>query len=294
MLLKTVYGIDEGSRRFSFQWDATTGKLYHFRCKIAASSCVNISFVSVASAHFGIQSFQNEHGGWIDNDLHMRIILFFITGLVAIVLQGFAEETPIHREDTEWVEISVPGINKTTPARVLLIGDSITSSYYWAVGEKLKDQVTVSKLATSKSIGDPALLKEVAYVLDHCNFDVVHFNNGMHGRDYTEQDYAKSFPDLIATIRKHAPKAKLIWASTTPTREGEGFIKVEVFTERVKERNRLAAEAVSSEGIKINDLFAVVAAHPEFYADGVHFNPKGIEAQATAVAGHIRTALDAK
>lgn len=205
--------------------------------------------------------------------------------------RGYAEEPTLHREDTEWVEISIPGILKKTPARVLLIGDSITSSYYGAVGEQLKQEATVAKLATSKSIGDPALLTEVAYVLDHCHFDVVHFNNGMHGRDYTEQHYAQNFPGLIAVIRKHAPQAKLIWASTTPTRKGEGFAEFEVFTRRVKERNRLAAEAVSHAGIEINDLFALGAEHPEFYADGVHFNPKGIEAQATEVTDHIRAAL---
>lgn len=228
---------------------------------------------------------------------HMRSlsIPLFCAGLVAIAFQeGLAEQTVVRREDTEWVEISIPGIHKADTPRVLLIGDSITSGYYWAVAEKLKGRAVVAKLATSKSIGDPALLTEVAYVLDHCVFDVVHFNNGMHGREYTERNYAESFPELIATIRKHAPQAKLIWASTTPTREGEDFAKFEAFTECVKERNRLAAEAVSPEGIAINDLYAIMAEHPEFYSDGVHFNPKGIEAQATEVARRLRVALDAK
>jgi len=32
----------------------------------------------------------------------------------------------------------------------------------------------------------------------------------------------KAFPILIETIRAHAPKAKLIWATTTPLRNGKG------------------------------------------------------------------------
>ena len=101
---------------------------------------------------------------------------------------------------------------------MLLIGDSITKGYYPQVAEKLKGKASVARLATSKSLGDPVLLAEVALVLDQCRFDVVHFNNGMHGWGYSEEEYGKAFPELVATIRKHAPKAKLIWATTTPVR----------------------------------------------------------------------------
>ena len=53
---------------------------------------------------------------------------------------------------------------------------------------------------------------------NECRFDVVHFNNGLHGWGYNEEEYQKHFPELVATIRKHAPKAKLTWATTTPVR----------------------------------------------------------------------------
>lgn len=41
-------------------------------------------------------------------------------------------------------------------------------------------------------------------------FDVIHFNNGMHGRQHTEEEYQKAFPEFSNTIQRCAPKAKLI------------------------------------------------------------------------------------
>jgi len=59
---------------------------------------------------------------------------------------------------------------RARPARVLLIGDSITHGYYPEVQARLKAQAYVARLTTSKSVGDPALLDEVALVLRQPDF----------------------------------------------------------------------------------------------------------------------------
>ena len=156
---------------------------------------------------------------------------------------------------------------------------------------ELAGKAYVGRLTTSKSLGDPVLLDEVATVLKQYRFDVVHFNNGMHGWDYTEEQYARAFPKLIATIKKRAPKAKLIWATTTPVREGEE-LRIAQRTERVKARNQIALAIVTKERIPVNDLFALVVDHPEFCSpDGVHASPPGISAQADQVAKAIEAQL---
>ena len=137
-----------------------------------------------------------------------------------------AEKTQPIREDIEWLDVWVPDNSVKDLPRVLLIGDSITKGYYSQVAEKLKGKATVSRLATSKSVGDPALLAEVALVLSQTHFDVIHFNNGMHGWGYSEQDYQTHFPELLETLKKGAPDAKLIWATTTAVREGDHFSKL--------------------------------------------------------------------
>lgn len=148
------------------------------------------------------------------------------------------------------------------------------------------------RLATSKSLGDPGLLDEVKLVLGQATFDAVHFNNGTHGRGYTEEAYAKAIPDLVATIRKGAPGAKLLWASTTPVRVAGKVEQLDPKPDRVKARNKAAAEVMAKEKISANDLFARVADKPELFSDdGARLNAKGSAAMGEQVAAQVAKLL---
>jgi lysophospholipase L1-like esterase len=212
--------------------------------------------------------------------------LAITTALAATAV--FAQETHISRESIEWCSIWIPDANGTKLPRVLLIGDSITGGYGPKVADELKGKASVARLTTSKSIGDPALLAEVAMVLDQCSFDVVHFNNGLHGWGYTEPEYEKGFPELVATIRKHAPKARLIWATITPMRQSGKLDVIAEGTKRVVARNKIVEVIVAKEEIAVDDLYDLVKDHPEYWSgDGVHFNGKGIAVQAEQAAKRI-------
>jgi hypothetical protein len=66
---------------------------------------------------------------------------------------------------------------------------------------------------------------------------------------------------LVKTIRAHAPKAKLIWATTTPLRNGKDVTydtKAEYSDERIAARNAVAAEIVAAQKIPTVDLNAAV------------------------------------
>jgi len=201
-------------------------------------------------------------------------------------------EPHIAREAIEWCNIWIPDAHGTALPRVLLVGDSITGGYGAKVADALKGKASVARLTTPKSIGDPALLAEVALVLGQCRFDVVHFNNGLHGWGYSEEDYQKAFPDLIATIRKHAPQAKLIWATITPMRRAGKLDVIAENTRRVQARNKIAEDIMVREGIAVDDLYGLVKDHPEYWSpDGVHFNAQGVAAQVEQVAKQIAEAL---
>jgi len=218
------------------------------------------------------------------------LTLATVIGTTAAV---YAEKSHVAREAIEWCNIWIPDANGTTLPRVLLIGDSITQGYYRQVAERFKGKASVARLTTSKSIGDPALLAEVALVLDQCRFDVVHFNNGLHGWGYSEEEYQKHFPELVATIRKHAPQAKLIWATTTLVRTPKDLAVIAERTKRVQARNKIAEGIVAKEGIAVDDLYGLVKDHPEYWSqDGTHFNGKGIAVQAEQVAKRIAEALE--
>lgn len=198
----------------------------------------------------------------------------------------------IVRENIEWLDVWLPDTNSHDLPRVLLIGDSITRAYGKQVEADLKGKAYVGRLATSKSLGDPALLDEVALILKEQAFSVIHFNNGMHGDGYTEEQYAAAWPSLLATLRRYAPDAKLIWASTTDVRKRNRLEEADPKTERIVQRNRAAAELAEKENIPIDDLISVVREHPEYHAaDGVHFTEKGSEVLAAQVSRSIEAVL---
>jgi GDSL-like Lipase/Acylhydrolase family len=198
------------------------------------------------------------------------------------------------RESIEWCDIWVSHATETNLPRVLLIGDSIARDYYPEVEKGLAGKAFAARLTTSRFVADPVLLKEVELVLDGTKFDVIHFNNGMHGWQHSEEEYRKAFPELIKTIRAHAPEARLIWATTTPLRNGKDInydTKAEYSDDRIAARNALAAEVVAVLEIPKVDLNAAVRGHPEFQRDNVHFNGQGTQILAAQVRAAVEKLL---
>src|SRR5205823_9742621 len=148
--------------------------------------------------------------------------LCLAAGFASSVAVAKPDAAPPACEAIEWCDIWISHANETNLPRVLLIGDSITRGYYPEVEERLAGKAFVARLATSRFVADPVLLKEISLVLDETKFDVIHFNNGMHGWQHSEGEYRKVFPEFVAAIRAHASQPKLIWATTTPLRDGKG------------------------------------------------------------------------
>lgn len=228
--------------------------------------------------------------GW-----HNRPVIKALTSLTALALL-FAFAVPasaqVVRESIEWLDVWIPNTNDRGLPRVLLIGDSITRGYGKQVEAGLRGKAYVARLATSKSLGDPALLDQVALILREHTFDIIHFNNGMHGDGYSETAYAAALPELLAVLRKQAPRARLIFATTTDVRERNNLDKTDAKTERMVRRNELMTAFAQRENIALDDLFLVVSGHPELHApDGVHFTEKGYDALAAQVVREVLRAL---
>jgi GDSL-like Lipase/Acylhydrolase family len=199
----------------------------------------------------------------------------------------------VAREPIEWIRLWLPNVNKKDLPQVLLLGDSITQAYYQDVAADLKGKAYVSYLTSSLSVGDPMLPRQVALVLKNYRFDVIHFNNGLHGKGYTEEEYARYFPQFVKTIQANAHGAKLIWTSSTPVRMGNDMSEFAPFTKHVVARNQIADAYARKAGIPIDDLYAAVLHHPGYYlgVDGTHPNPQGRAAEARDVAASILKVL---
>jgi hypothetical protein len=222
------------------------------------------------------------------------LTFWLVTGFASNLTVPKLNAAPPARESIEWCDIWISHANETNLPRVLLIGDSIARDYYPEVEKRLAEKAYVARLATSRFVTDPVLLKEIELVLNSATFDVIQFNNGMHGWQHSEEEYRLAFPELIKTIRAYAPKARLIWATTTPLRDGKGIAndtKAEYSDERIAARNAIAAEVVAAQKFPTVDLNAAVRGHPEFHSDNVHFNGQGIQVLAAQVYAAVEKLL---
>ena len=212
-------------------------------------------------------------------------------GLTALAKPAQIGIAPSSYESIEWCDIWISHANETNLPRVLLIGDSITRDYYPLVEKCLEGKAYVARLATSRFISDPVLLEEIALVLENAKFDVIHFNNGMHGWQHSEAEYKAAFPKLLETIRAHAPHAKLVWATTTSLKQSQPRSTSDPSDERIAARNAIAVAYLKSEDVVVDDLNALVRGHPEYHSDNVHFNAGGIRIEAEQVAARIEPLL---
>jgi hypothetical protein len=213
---------------------------------------------------------------------------FLVIGMIPGPL---AAQKPVSKpEEIEWTwEVRPAHVDEKLP-NVLLVGDSISRNYYPEVKRQLDGVSNVYLMATSTSVGDPRLtyeLKEFA-ALEAVTFKVVHFNNGMHGWDYSEDEYKAAFPSFLKVLRHIAPDASFIWASTTP-------VKIDVLPGptniRINARNRIALAFTREVQFSVDDQHSLMMHHSDQYEDKVHFNSEGANIQGRQAAEQIRSVL---
>lgn len=212
--------------------------------------------------------------------------LYILFPLFLIVPFASADE-PV-RERIEWIDIWVTDADKDDLPRVLLVGDSITRGYFGPVEKQLAGKAYCARLTTSKCVSDPTFNDDLLLLLKQYKFSAIHFNNGLHGWGYTEEQYRDGLLKTVAAVKEHSGDTKFIWATTTPVREKADLQKFEERTERVKARNKLAFEIMKENGASTNDLFELVKDHADWQStDGVHFNAAGNEGLAKQVAESV-------
>ncbi len=218
-----------------------------------------------------------------------KIALLLLAALPSLLVR--AQSTLPITEKIEWTWTDRPEVPAPGLPNVLLVGDSITRGYYPATAKELDGVANVYLFATSASSGDkrlPGQLRE-NFAMMGLKFAVIHFNNGMHGWGYTDQEYVRGLPGMIRALREGAPHAALMWASTTPVLHDS--TKGESSNARIDERNRLAAEIMVREGIAIDDQHALMLKHADLHNGDVHFTDAGYAVQAEQAARSVRAAL---
>jgi acyl-CoA thioesterase-1 len=179
--------------------------------------------------------------------------------------------------------------------RVLLIGDSISIGYTLETRRLLAGKANLHRIPEN---GGPTIrgLEKLSGWLGDGNWDVIHFNWGLHDLKLMDgkhqvpiQDYEKNLRELVGRLR--ATGARLIWATTTPVPAGE--LSPPRRPGDVIAYNKVAGKIMDEGGIGVDDLYAFALprlAEIQRPAN-VHFTEAGSAALAAEVAASILKAL---
>jgi|GEM_PF-128540 len=171
------------------------------------------------------------------------------------------EEGALHSDGGPW-KFYPAGDGNVKLSNVLLIGDSIMNGYRGSVIEGLRGTANVDCWLTPVHLKSEGLLEDLAKVASFREYDVIHFNIGLHGWPQgriSKEEYPLLLRSYVATLKKHAPLARLIWGSITQVHEkGKKELNKEINPTIVR-RNAMAAQVMKDEGVAVNDLYRLMS-----------------------------------
>ncbi|WP_439951249.1 SGNH/GDSL hydrolase family protein [Formosa haliotis] len=203
--------------------------------------------------------------------------------------------------------------------KVFLYGDSISIGYTEYVRATFEGKADVMRLHVNGSSSDQVILRMETFrkalfqpfLKEGWTFswDVIHFNVGLHDLKYvyngkldkekgkqvsTLKVYEDNLRNTITYLKETYPKAKLIFATTTPVPEGEeGRVHGDA-----NKYNEVALTVMKSHpDIVINDLYTYAIPVQKEFADGpgnVHYTAEGYRLLGIEVANSIGNVLDIK
>lgn len=175
--------------------------------------------------------------------------------------EGKETDARLHADGKGWGLDMAKVVDPDRP-RVLLIGDSILNGYKSYVIEALKGKAYVD-LWVNPYCQSEHLNKLLTQVLENGPYDVVHFNMGLHGwqegriKPGTFEPLTKAY---VAVIREKLPKAKIIWASSTPVTMKDNPTEFEPeINPTIIEHNRMAAKVMAEMNVPVNDFYGLLA-----------------------------------
>ena len=205
--------------------------------------------------------------------------------LLLCTLPLFAAEQPVetdprlHSDGKGW-KLNQAAVKDPKRPRVLLIGDSILSGYMAHVIKALEGRAYVDAWVNPYCQGGHLNNTVLPEVLAKGPYDVVHFNMGLHGwqegriKPGTFEPLTKGY---VEAIQAKLPKAKIIWASSTPVLlEGDEKKLDPVINGTIVEHNRMAAKVMAECGVPVSDFYSLLVEKLELARGGkdkFHWTP---------------------
>jgi hypothetical protein len=167
---------------------------------------------------------------------------------------------------------------------LLLIGDSIRMGYDKAIAKTLEGKANVYFPAENCRFASYVLryLHEYKALANGEKIDVIHWNAGLwddlHLLDgeplVTLEDYARNVERIYSLMELLFPKAKIIFATSTPVQE-ELFTTCKRYNAETERYNAEAVRISLAHGAIINDLYSTIKDMPKsYYSDLTHLYTK--------------------
>jgi hypothetical protein len=194
---------------------------------------------------------------------------------------------------------------------VLIYGDSISIAYTPTVRSELKGKANVYRIQvnggdSSSFISKMNILHKTMKAHWTHDWDVVHVNVGLHDLKYVADgkldrvngkqvsfihEYEYNLRGIVDYLKKNAPRARLIFVTTTPVPEGEAG---RVAGDAAKYNKVVLKVMKDFPKIVINDLYGFTKPHHSDWwtkPGNVHYNTEGKTAQGKEVARIIEKQL---
>lgn len=165
--------------------------------------------------------------------------------------------------------------------RLLLVGDSIVNGHASLLNQKLKEKYSVDAFTSSKIVSDHEFMSDLKQMLSKHKYEIIIFNNGLHGSEVDDVDYASELFNVLSELKNDT--TRLFWRNSTPCYTCSGDSE-NLWTERVKKRNDLARIEVEKLNIPIIDCYTLLENRPELVVDGVHFHTEGYQIIVDVIA----------
>ncbi|HNX34703.1 MAG TPA: SGNH/GDSL hydrolase family protein [Kiritimatiellia bacterium] len=186
--------------------------------------------------------------------------------------------------------VRLPGKTDKPLPRILYYGDSISMGYGDRFAALMKDKAYCYHWCHFVGGVDhfPSAAFEAAAGV--APFDVIVFNNGLHSLHWspekvTDAQIEDVLRNMVRAFRKGAPKARLIWAATTPhTAKGRPVAGVGELNLVVLRINTLAEKVMKDEGVESVDLYALLKGRLDLAAgDQYHWSGDAYQLIAAAL-----------
>ena len=219
-------------------------------------------------------------------ELNMKLIGLAVVLIIGVIL--FAENEK---------ENNLPN--------VLIIGDSISFGYSEPLKDITKNKVNITLIPENAGHTENGLSKLESW-LGNTNWDVIHFNHGLHDLKYIEnsktnppshqiqvplEKYKENMKSIVIRLKKTG--ARLIFATTTPVPKGSLPLRL---PSDVIKYNAVALDVMKEHGVNVNDLYTFTVPQLKTIQNpkNVHFTEEGSKVLAREVARYILAAVEQK